>query len=154
MSASVTKRPGANCRMVKCVIGNPDEVQLPVFREHTRLNQLRYACLLYTSGICLILIALLVRRFTRVFTLEEDYREIGIMKATGFRDFQIKKIYLAKYLALVTSGSLIGLLVSIPVSKAMIKSVSINLIMEDSKANLWVNLICTDVYKRQPLICR
>ncbi len=25
----------------------------------------------------------------------------------------------------------------------MIKSVSINLIMEDSKANLWVNLICT-----------
>ena len=101
------------------------------------------AALLILIGICLILIALLVLRFTLVFTLEEDYREIGIMKATGFRDFQIKKIYLAKYLALVTSGSLIGLLVSIPVSKAMIKSVSINLIMEDSKANLWVNLICT-----------
>ena len=101
------------------------------------------AALLILIGICLILIALLVLRFTLVFTLEEDYREIGIMKATGFRDFQIKKIYLAKYLVLVTSGAFTGLLLSIPVSKAMIKSVSINLIMEDSKANLWVNLICT-----------
>ncbi len=49
------------------------------------------AALLILIGICLILIALLVLRFTLVFTLEEDYREIGIMKATGFRDFQIKK---------------------------------------------------------------
>lgn len=101
------------------------------------------AALLILIGICLILIALLVLRFTLVFTLEEDYREIGIMKATGFRDFQIKKIYLAKYMALVTCGSLIGLLISLPVSKAMIKSVSVNMIMEDSKANLWVNFICT-----------
>lgn len=101
------------------------------------------AALLILIGICLILIALLVLRFTLVFTLEEDYREIGIMKATGFRDFQIKKIYLAKYLVLVTSGSLLGLLISVPVSKVMINSVSINMIMEDSEANLWVNFICT-----------
>ena len=101
------------------------------------------AALLILIGICLILIALLVLRFTLVFTLEEDYREIGIMKATGFRDFQIKKIYLAKYLAIVTSGAFTGLLASIPVSRAMIKSVSVNLIMEDSRTNLWVNLICT-----------
>ncbi|SCJ41344.1 acidobacterial duplicated orphan permease [uncultured Eubacterium sp.] len=101
------------------------------------------AALLILIGICLILIALLVLRFTLVFTMEEDYREIGIMKATGFRDFQIKKIYLAKYLTLVTSGSLIGLIISVPVSRTMIQSVSVNMIMEDSKANLWVNFICT-----------
>ncbi|WP_419024404.1 FtsX-like permease family protein [Emergencia sp.] len=101
------------------------------------------AALLILIGICLILIALLVLRFTLVFTMEEDYREIGIMKATGFRDFQIKKIYLAKYLTLVTCGSLIGLIMSVPVSRTMIQSVSVNMIMEDSKANLWVNFICT-----------
>lgn len=100
------------------------------------------AALLILIGICLILIALLVLRFTLVFTLEEDYREIGIMKATGFRNFQIKKLYLAKYLAMVTCGSLVGLLISVPVSKAMIKSVSVNLIMEDSKANFGINFIC------------
>lgn len=101
------------------------------------------AALLILIGICLILIALLVLRFTLVFTLEEDYREIGIMKATGFRDFQIKKIYLIKYLVLVVSGSLLGLLISIPVSEAMVKSVSLNMIMKDSRNNLGVNIICT-----------
>lgn len=100
------------------------------------------AALLILIGICLILIALLVLRFTLVFTIEEDYREIGVMKATGFRDFQIKKLYLAKYLALVLCGSLLGLFISVPVSKAMVDSVSVNMIMEDSKANFWVNGIC------------
>ncbi len=45
------------------------------------------AALLILIGICLILIALLVLRFTLVFTIEEEYREIGIMKAVGLRDF-------------------------------------------------------------------
>ncbi|MCQ4638150.1 ABC transporter permease [Anaerovorax odorimutans] len=101
------------------------------------------AALLILIGICLILIALLVLRFTLVFTIEEDYREIGIMKAVGLKNFAIKKIYLAKYLALVTAGSLLGLAISVPVSKTMIAGVSENMIMEDSSANLWANLICT-----------
>ena len=52
------------------------------------------AGLLILIGICLILIALLVLRFTLVFTIEEEYREIGIMKAMGLRNFAIKKLYL------------------------------------------------------------
>ncbi len=34
---------GASCKMVKCVINSPVEVQFPVFREHTLRNQQRYA---------------------------------------------------------------------------------------------------------------
>lgn len=51
------------------------------------------AGLLILIGICLILIALLVLRFTLVFTIEEEYREIGIMKAIGLKSFAIKKPY-------------------------------------------------------------
>lgn len=101
------------------------------------------AALLILIGICLILIALLVLRFTLVFTLEEDHREIGIMKAMGLRDFAVKKLYLLKYLVLVSLGALLGLLVSLPVSKMMVKSVSRNMIMQDAGANIWVNVICT-----------
>lgn len=101
------------------------------------------AALLILIGICLILIALLVLRFTIVFTIEEDYREIGIMKAVGVRNFAIKKIYLAKYLILVMAGALCGLAVSIPISRLMLKGVSKNMIMKDSGANLWVNGLCT-----------
>ena len=101
------------------------------------------AALLILVGICLILIALLVLRFTLVFTMEEEYREIGIMKAVGFRNFAVKKVYLLKYLVLVTAGTVVGFAASIPVSRAMVASVSRNMIMEDSGSNLWVNFICS-----------
>lgn len=101
------------------------------------------AALLILVGICLILIALLVLRFTLVFTIEEDYREIGIMKAVGLRDFAIKKLYLTKYLVLVTAGSLLGLFISFPVSREMVKSVSANMIMKDTGTNFAVNVLCS-----------
>ena len=101
------------------------------------------AGLLILIGICLILIALLVLRFTLVFTMEEDYREIGIMKAIGIKDFTVQKLYLVKYMVLVVCGSVLGFAVSIPVSRFMIAGVSKNMIMEDSGTNLWVNVLST-----------
>lgn len=100
------------------------------------------ASMLILIGICLILIALLVLRFTLVFTMEEEFREIGIMKATGFRDFAIKRVYLTKYLAIVVIGAATGFFSSIPVSSAMIDSVSENIVMEDSRNNVLVNVGC------------
>ena len=100
------------------------------------------AALLIFIGICLILIALLVLRFTLVFTMEEAYQEIGIMKAVGIRELSIKKIYLIKYLFLVSLGAALGLALSFPVSTAMVAGVSENMFMEDSSANLWWNVMC------------
>lgn len=101
------------------------------------------AALLILIGICLILIALLVLRFTLVFTVEEDYREIGVMKAIGIRDFSIKKIYLIKYFVLVITGSFLGLVLSIPISSQMVSGVNKNMIMKDSSANFGINVLCT-----------
>lgn len=101
------------------------------------------AALLILIGICLILIALLVLRFTLVFTVEEDYREIGVMKAIGIRDFSIKKIYLIKYFVLVITGSFLGLVLSIPISSQMVSGVNKNMIMKDSSANFGINILCT-----------
>lgn len=101
------------------------------------------AALLIFIGLCLIFIAFLVLRFALVFTIEEDYREIGIMKAIGMRDFSIKKIYLTKYLFLVVTGAVLGLFMSIPVSTVMVKSVSRNMIMESSSSKIGINVVCT-----------
>lgn len=101
------------------------------------------AALLILIGICLILIALLVLRFTLVFTVEEDYREIGVMKAIGIRDFSIKKIYLIKYFVLVITGSFLGLVLSIPISSQMVSGINKNMIMKDSSANFGINVLCT-----------
>lgn len=100
------------------------------------------AALLILVGICLILIALLVLRFTLVFTMEEQYQEIGIMKAIGFKNFAIKKLYLIKYLAIVLVGATLGLLISFPISNIMIAGISKNIIMASSSVNLGVNVVC------------
>ena len=101
------------------------------------------AALLILVGICMILIALLVLRFTLLFTMEEEYREIGIMKAIGLRDKAIRRLYLVKYTFLVSSGAFLGLLISVPISCIMVARVSVNMIMEDSGVNFFVNILCT-----------
>lgn len=100
------------------------------------------AGLLILIGVCLILIALLVLRFTLVFSLEEQYQEIGILKAIGLRNYDIKKLYLIKYLVIVVLGTLTGTLLSIPVGNAMIESVNNNLIMDTKDLNLWIYVLC------------
>ncbi|MEG0366058.1 MAG: ABC transporter permease, partial [Coprobacillus sp.] len=100
------------------------------------------AGLLIVIGIVLILIALLVLRFTLVFTLEEQYQEIGILKAVGLRNFAIKKLYLVKYLAIVTVGTILGAIISGPVSQMMLDSVNKNMIMASSELNFGVNILC------------
>lgn len=100
------------------------------------------AALLILVGICLILIAMLVLRFTLIFTMEEQYREIGILKAIGLRNFNVKKLYLIKYLVIVTAGAILGICLSIPISSFMIQSVSYNMIMEDGEVNVFINILC------------
>ena len=99
------------------------------------------AGVLIVVGICLIIISFLILRFTIVFTLEEEYKEIGIMKAIGIKNFTIKIIYLIKYFVLIVVAALVGLIFSIPLSNVMINTVSKNMIMEDGSANFNVNIL-------------
>lgn len=55
-----------------------------------------------------VAIAMLCIRFTLLAKIEEDYFEIGVMKAIGLRVSDIKNIYLAKYAVIAASGSMVG----------------------------------------------
>ena len=101
------------------------------------------AAILIVVGICLIIISFLILRFTIVFTLQEDYKEIGIMKAIGIKNFGIKKLYLIKYLILVLAAAVIGCIISMPISNIMIKSVAKNIMMKNSTANIGINILCS-----------
>lgn len=100
------------------------------------------ASMLIIVGVCLIVIAFLILRFTIVFTFEEDYKEIGIMKAIGIKNLKIKNLYLIKYMALIGIASLVGCFASIPISNMMLESVGKNMMMESASANFIVNVIC------------
>ncbi|NSW52641.1 MAG: ABC transporter permease [Anaerolineae bacterium] len=79
-----------------------------LFRMFNGLSDgLMIAVLLLVSAL-VIAIAFLCIRFTLLAKIEDDYREIGVMKAIGLRIEDIKKIYLTKYIAIAAAGSLLG----------------------------------------------
>lgn len=98
------------------------------------------AAILLIFSVCLIFIAFIVLRFTISFTLAEELREIGVMKAIGIPNRKIRGLYTVKYLALSVVGSAIGFALSIPFGKAMIDIVSEKMVLGND-AGLLINAI-------------
>lgn len=88
------------------------------------------AGVLLIVSICLILISFVILRFTITFTLSEEYREIGIMKAIGIKNSKIRGLYLIKYFATSIVGAIIGLIISIPFGNMLLQQVSENIVIE------------------------
>ena len=99
------------------------------------------AAVVLVVSICLILISMVILRFTIHFTLSEEFREIGVMKAVGIPDYKIRGLYIVKYLAISTAGSVIGLILSVPFGSLLIGSVSKNIIISGEN-KFFVNVLC------------
>ena len=80
-------------------------------------------------SLCLIVVSLVVLKFSITFTISEEYREIGVMKAIGIGNFKIRSLYIIKYLILAVFGSGIGIFVSMPFGKLLLDSVSKNMVL-------------------------
>jgi putative ABC transport system permease protein len=102
-----------------------------LFRMFNGLSDgLMIAVILLVSAL-VIAIAFLCIRFTLLAKIEDDYREIGVMKAIGLRVSDIKKIYLTKYIAIAAAGSLLGFGLSFVFRDALLAN--IRLYMGESK---------------------
>ena len=64
-------------------------------------------------SLLLMVIAILCLRFTILATVEEDVKEIGVMKAIGVGRRDIGRIYLTKYVLIGALGSVAGYLASL-----------------------------------------
>ena len=87
------------------------------------------AAILLVVSICLILISMVILRFIINFTITEEFREIGVMKAIGIKNSAIRGLYIMKYLAISIIGTAIGLGLSIPFCRVMISGVSQKIII-------------------------
>lgn len=103
------------------------------------------AGILIIVSICLILIAFMVLRFTIVFTLQEEYREIGIMKAIGLKDAGIKGVYLIKYFAIAVLAALIGVVFSFPFGKMLLGQSIVNMVVNQAGQNVLLHVLCAMV---------
>ncbi|MDD7333811.1 MAG: ABC transporter permease [Lachnospiraceae bacterium] len=91
-------------------------------------------------SVCLIIVSFVVLRFTISFTIVEEYREIGVMKAIGIPNIQIRSLYIGKYLMVAVVGAGIGFFISIPFGAMLLKSVSENMVLGNSHG-YWINLM-------------
>jgi putative ABC transport system permease protein len=102
---------------------NGPTVTYPLFKMMNAVSDgLMIAVILLVSAF-VVLIAFLCIRFTLLEKMEEDAREIGVMKAIGLRTLDIKKLYLGKYAALGGAGCLIGGGISLGLSKIALKNI-------------------------------
>lgn len=90
-------------------------------------------------SICLIIVSFVVLRFSIGFTISEEYREIGVMKAIGIKNHRIRGLYIAKYLLMSLLGGSIGFFASIPFGNMLLMSVSENMVLGND-AGLLINI--------------
>lgn len=93
-------------------------------------------------SIILIAVSFVVLRFAITFTLSEEFREIGVMKAIGIRDIKIRGLYLIKYAALAVIGSAVGLALSFPFGE-MLMDISSDSVIINSRNTVFINVVCT-----------
>lgn len=78
---------------------------------------------LILMSILVIIINFLCVHFTLLAKIEEDYREIGMLKAIGLRVSSIKKLYLAKYGFLAGVACAIGFLFSLFAKEPLMENI-------------------------------
>ena len=100
------------------------------------------AMIVLVLSVCLIIVSFVILKFVISFTIQEEFREIGVMKAIGIRNRKIRTLYIVKYLVMALAGGSMGLLLSIPFGSMMIKTVSVKMVLGNDKGYLF-NVIGT-----------
>lgn len=102
------------------------------------------AGILLVMSIGLILISFVVLRFTIGFSITEEFREIGVMKAIGMKNNSVRGLYLVKYLGISVIGAGVGYIGSVPFGNMMLDSVSKNMVLGNDKSVL-TGILCSIV---------
>lgn len=87
-------------------------------------------------SVCLIIVSFVVLKFSITFTISEEYREIGVMKAIGLSNSKIRSLYIVKYLMLAIVGAICGFFASIPFGELLLDSVNKKMMLGNDNAIL------------------
>ncbi len=87
-------------------------------------------------SVCLMIVSFVVLKFSITFTISEEYREIGVMKAIGLSNGKIRSLYIVKYLMLAILGAICGFFASIPFGDLLLDSVNKKMMLGNDNAIL------------------
>ena len=91
---------------------NGPTITYPLFKMINAISDGLMIAVLFLIGALVVAISFMCIRFTLLAKIEEDYREIGVMKAIGLRVSTIKEIYLLKYAVIAAAGCILGFALS------------------------------------------
>ncbi|WP_062197126.1 ABC transporter permease [Massilibacterium senegalense] len=91
---------------------NGPTITYPLFKMLNAISDGLMIAVILLVSVLVVAIALMCIRFTLLAKIEDDYREIGVMKAIGLRVSDIKKIYLVKYAVIAAIGCILGFALS------------------------------------------
>ena len=89
----------------------------------------------------LIAVAFMVLKFSITYTLSEEYREIGVMKALGISNNKIRGLYIVKYVAIAIIGALVGFGLSFPFGDFLATMASQSIVLGGTNP-AYINAIC------------
>lgn len=92
---------------------NGPTITYPLFKLINAISDGLMIALIFLVSILVVIIAFMCIRFTLLTKIEEDYGEIGVMKAIGLPVWDIKRLYLAKYAVVAGGGCILGFMLSI-----------------------------------------
>ncbi len=133
-----------NLSALQSQIADAENVYLMIDTDTVKLSYFMntiVAMIILILSIGLIIVSFVVLRFTIGFTIAEEFREIGVMKAIGLKNNSIRLLYLAKYFFIALAGAVIGYFLSIPFGIMLIKSVSENMVLE-SRNSVMLGILC------------
>lgn len=82
------------------------------------------AFIMLVLSVCLIVVSLVVLKFSITFTITKEFRQIGVMKAIGLSNGRVRSLYIVKYFMMALAGAVLGFFGSIPFSRMLLDSVS------------------------------
>lgn len=87
------------------------------------------AMIVLVLSIVLCLVSFVLLKFVITFTISEEVREIGVMKAIGIKNFKIRSLYITKYFMMSVAGGILGFFLGIPFGNILISSVSKKMVL-------------------------
>lgn len=134
-----------NLKALQSEISDAENIYLMIDNDTVKLSyfmNMIVAVIILILSIGLIIVSFVVLRFTIGFTIAEEFREIGVMKAIGLKNNSIRLIYLTKYFFIAFIGASIGYFLNIPFGKMLIKSVSDDMVLENKNSQITGILCC------------
>lgn len=118
---------------------NGPTITYSLFKAINAVSEGLMIMVILLSSILILAIGFMCIRFTLLAKIEDEYREIGIMKAIGLSLKDIKKVFLVKYQLIATIGCVLGYIISLPLKNALLEN--IRLYMGESKNNNMASII-------------